>query len=399
MRFDLTTNAGRQHPVPGPERSTEAALVPRARARATVATDTRTVAGASRAVPRGGTWGDIAQRDLSCRGKWQRGNRERFDRRFRNLLHFRRHRLRRRNRGNRNLLLAFQFCRRRRLRTLVTASPAAARPGLSEPHELLRKALRKHGLVHPCRNESGNEKEQRHSRDMDDGPGQNPRAAGGLIVEETTDVGALAFGSERQAPCRLHICLDPGTALPAWGGVRLRRIDASVAPGCFGDGRSPAAAEHAMGCGDRGRVHMGANQNCARFDPQLPAIRLRAIESSLAQRPGNAAGDVTRRFPQPRGQRAIRHDRTDSRQHQGDGREQMAAQFTQARCRPGVLDLGSGRRASRVCQHPLFVVRSRDDRDTLAWNTQPAQVAGSRGGGSWIVEEGQDERMQEQTLR
>ena len=68
-----------------------------------------------------------------------------------------------------------------------------------------------HGVVDLFGNQSRDEQEQRHRGDVNNGPGKDPRAAGGLVVEQKAHVGAFAFGSEREGGRRLHIPLDPRT--------------------------------------------------------------------------------------------------------------------------------------------------------------------------------------------
>ncbi len=83
---------------------------------------------------------------------------------------------------------------------------------------------------------------------------------------------------------------------------------------------------------------MGTNQDRALLDLLLPAIRLGALESSLVERPGDPAGNVSGRLAQARRQRTVHHDWPDSWKHERDRREQVAAQLTQPGRSPRVFD-------------------------------------------------------------
>ena len=92
-------------------------------------------------------------------------------------------------------------------------------------------------------------------------------------------------------------------------------------------------------------------------------------------------------------ERSIRHDRSDAGHHERDGGQDVGAQLTQARRGTRILDLRS-RRCSRGAGHnALFVVRARDDGDTLAGHAKRAKTARRVRGSRRVIEESQHHWM------
>ena len=99
---------------------------------------------------------------------------------------------------------------------------------------------------------------------------------------------------------------------------------------------------------------------------------------------------MTGGFSKPRGERAVGHDRSDSRHPDRHSGQQVCAQLPESTRHPRVLELGSRRRISRPGHTPLIVVVSRDDRHAMCCNAERSQLARSGCRSRRSVEEAED---------
>lgn len=138
---------------------------------------------------------------------------------------------------------------------------------------------------------------------------------------------------------------------------------------------------------------MHAEQHSALLDTALKLVGVLVRNAGAPQHAGHAAGHVAGGFPQPGRERPRRDDRTDARHHDSNGREDLPAQFPEARGGTGVLDVRAGRGVHLLGEGARFVMAGGDDGDLIAGDTGRVQGARSRGGGRRIREQAEDERV------
>jgi hypothetical protein len=110
-------------------------------------------------------------------------------------------------------------------------------------------------------------------------------------------------------------------------------------------------------------------------DARLPVRRLFLAEAGAPENTGNPSCQVPRRLAQLGRERAGGDDGPDPRKHDRDGGEHMAADFTEAGGRPGVLDLGARGRFHLVRQSALLLVTARDEREVFSREAEGAQLS------------------------
>ena len=103
--------------------------------------------------------------------------------------------------------------------------------------------------------------------------------------------------------------------------------------------------------------------------------------------PGSVAGD----FTELGGQRTGAHDRTNPGQNHCDGCQHLAAQLTEHRSGPRVLEIDARRGVQRTCQLPFFLVAASDHRNVFSAYAGEVQRTSCRGSCTGTREQGEDD--------
>lgn len=138
---------------------------------------------------------------------------------------------------------------------------------------------------------------------------------------------------------------------------------------------------------------MGTHETRTPLDSQLPVLSAVFRHPCSLERSSNPAGEMACSFTKLGGQWTVRHNRTDTRHHDGDCSQEMSTEFTKPGGWRRILDFGSWRRTRFPRERDLLIVGPRDDRDPMAGDAQIPQRPRASRGGRGITEQRQNEWM------